>query len=108
MRTKLRVYYVGASPDGRSPILKELWSNDDGKTWSFGRLGDPKTISNYTVYNGSGINAVVMTVDDKPQLHVYFSKKEEKRLSIAYMPLTGNPNAGDWLIAQAVGPEIIF
>lgn len=69
-----------------------------GATWTYGVLGRKDGVL-YSVLQGSGINAVVLPGPNSTnELRVYFTKREEESLAVAYMPLVGNTN--NWDIAS--------
>jgi len=95
---QIRVYYVGENPnDNDGNILREIWSDDLGATWEYGVLGQPGVGILNSVFQGSGINAVVL--QNTNELRVYFTKAEEQSLAVAWMPITGDLHAGDWIVA---------
>jgi hypothetical protein len=77
--------------------LREIWSDDLGKSWDYGHLGAPEDGKYYNVMQGSGINAVV--VPNSFQLRVYFSSDDSGCLAVAWMPIVGDVHSGDWNLA---------
>jgi hypothetical protein len=99
---QIRVYYIGKNPKVPSHIiLREICSDDLGKTWYFGRLG---TEISYEVMPGTGINAVVLPANENDQLRVYFSYADSVSLAVAWMPIVGDPHDMDWNIAPNLYP----
>ncbi|OAL47285.1 hypothetical protein IQ07DRAFT_646889 [Pyrenochaeta sp. DS3sAY3a] len=102
--TYLRVYYVAENPkDSDDNILREIASEDLGKTWFSGVLGAKNGVI-YSVLQGSGINAVVLPgiVDNTNELRVYFTIKNEQCLAVTWMPLSveSKGHENDWNIAS--------
>ncbi|OAL46468.1 hypothetical protein IQ07DRAFT_634723 [Pyrenochaeta sp. DS3sAY3a] len=93
--TQIRVYYVADNPKVPDEnILKEIASDDLGKTWFYGALGREKDGVSYSVSLGSGINAVYLPGVN--QFRVYFTKVDEASLAVAYMPAGPDYAKGDW------------
>lgn len=93
---------MGKNPkNAKKNIVREIVSDDLGKTWGYGALGGPNNGKLYTVMQGSGLNATVLPGKEpgKFELRVYFTSDDSASLAVAWMPLDKD-HAGDWNLAE--------